>query len=91
MNEELKILANLIKEEIRTSKEFQARIKKDIEKLNYDSRYYEGQVDALNLTLTKVENNLIFDVCQKQSIQLIQPARKKILSSLLSRSSKEMI
>jgi predicted RNase H-like nuclease (RuvC/YqgF family) len=55
MTEELKILANKVKEEIRISKEFQANKKKDIEKLTYDIRYYEGQIDALNLTLTTIE------------------------------------
>jgi len=44
-----------IKEEIRISKEFLNQTRQEIEKLKFDIRYYEGKIDALNLTLTTLD------------------------------------
>jgi len=44
-----------IKEEIRISKEFLNQKRQEIENLKCDIRYYEGQIDALNLTISTLD------------------------------------
>ncbi len=50
-----KKLEDSIKEEIRISKDFRSMKMQDIEKMQLDIRYYEGQIDALNLTLSTID------------------------------------
>lgn len=50
-------LEDKIREEIRISKEFLKQKRDEIDKLRFDIRYYEGQIDALNLTLSTIEKD----------------------------------
>ena len=50
-----KRLEDSIKEEIRISKDFKSIKIQEIEKLQLDIKYYEGQIDALNLTLSTLD------------------------------------
>lgn len=52
MNE--KRLVDNIKEEIRISQEFINQNRADIKKIELNIKYYEGQVDALNMALNTI-------------------------------------
>lgn len=48
-------LKDALKEEIRLSQSFLNQNRQDIEKINLNIKYYEGQIDALNLALKTLE------------------------------------
>lgn len=48
-------LISLINKKINTSKRFLEQTQEDIKKSQLTIKYYQGQIDALNLTLSTIE------------------------------------